>query len=97
MNAQLLLIVAAVVVPFLYLPAAYLLMPDPPAAASLSAEPSADGSSLRWGLIALLGLAAFAGHLSEGRPSTGPRCTRAGCWRPIRPWRRWLTRSSPWP
>ncbi|MBB6548669.1 MFS family permease [Nonomuraea rubra] len=65
-NAQLLLIVAAVVVPFLYLPAAYLLMPDPPAAASLSAEPSADGSSLRWGLIALLGLAAFAGHLSEG-------------------------------
>ncbi|MEV0826127.1 MFS transporter [Nonomuraea rubra] len=65
-NAQLLLIVAAVVVPFLYLPAAYLLMPDPPAAASSSAEPSADGSSLRWGLIALLGLAAFAGHLSEG-------------------------------
>lgn len=65
-NAQLLLIVAAVVVPFLYLPAAYLLMPDPPASASPSAEPSADGSSLRWGLIALLGLAAFAGHLSEG-------------------------------
>ncbi|MCP2354922.1 MFS family permease [Nonomuraea thailandensis] len=67
-DAQWLLIVAAVVVPFLYLPAAYLLLPVPPAheSASPSEGSARDGSSLRWGLIALLGLAAFAGHLSEG-------------------------------
>ncbi|MFI7637245.1 MFS transporter [Nonomuraea sp. NPDC049400] len=65
-DPQLLLIVAALVVPFLYLAAARLLLPDSPAHAS-SPEPGASrGSSLGWGLIALLGLAAFAGHLSEG-------------------------------
>ncbi|WP_223166450.1 MFS transporter [Nonomuraea sp. SYSU D8015] len=66
-DAQALLIAAAVVVPFLYVPAARLLLPDPPE--HESAEPGAGqsgGSSLKWGLIALLGLAAFAGHLSEG-------------------------------
>ncbi|GAA3237215.1 MFS transporter [Nonomuraea helvata] len=65
-DPQWLLIVAALVVPFLYVAAARLLLPDPPAHAS-SPEPGATrGSSLGWGLIALLGLAAFAGHLSEG-------------------------------
>lgn len=65
LDAQWLLIVAALVVPFLYLPAARLLLPDPPE--HTSGEPGAEpGSSLKWGLIALLGLAAFAGHLSEG-------------------------------
>nr|WP_277350199.1 MFS transporter [Nonomuraea sp. FMUSA5-5] len=69
LDAQWLLIAAAIVVPFLYLPAAYLLLPDPPAhesATSTTGAPATGGSSLRWGLIALLGLAAFAGHLSEG-------------------------------
>ncbi|MBF8193102.1 MFS transporter, partial [Nonomuraea sp. K274] len=64
-DAQSLLVVAAVVVPFLYLPAARLLLPDPPVHASASPE-RAPGDALKWGLIALLGLAAFAGHLSEG-------------------------------
>lgn len=66
-NGQTLLVVAGIVVPFLYLPAARLLLPGPPRAAE--AEAAASGGravSLRWGLIALLGLAAFAGHLSEG-------------------------------
>ncbi|WP_344478649.1 MFS transporter [Nonomuraea monospora] len=69
LDAQWLLIAAAVVVPFLYLPAAYLLLPRPPAhetTSSADGNAPSDGSSLRWGLIALLGLAAFAGHLSEG-------------------------------
>ncbi len=68
LDAQSLLITAAVVVPFLYLPAAWLLLPatrEPETATDASGAPSG-GSSLRWGLIALLGLAAFAGHLSEG-------------------------------
>jgi MFS family permease len=65
LDPQTLLIVAALVVPFLYLPAARLLLPDPPAHASAEAGGKSAGS-LHWGLIALLGLAAFAGHLSEG-------------------------------
>ncbi|MFI7129998.1 MFS transporter [Nonomuraea sp. NPDC050153] len=65
-DAQWLLIVAALVVPLLYLPAARLLLPDPPAHATASEAGASSGSSLAWGLIALLGLAAFAGHLSEG-------------------------------
>ncbi|WP_345564996.1 MFS transporter [Nonomuraea rosea] len=65
LDPQTLLIVAALVVPFLYLPAARLLLPDPPAHAAAEAGGKSAGS-LRWGLIALLGLAAFAGHLSEG-------------------------------
>ncbi|MGI5289187.1 MFS transporter [Nonomuraea polychroma] len=65
-DAQVLLIVAAVVVPFLYIPAAWLLLPDPPEHTSSETGGRQTGSSLGWGLIALLGLAAFAGHLSEG-------------------------------
>ncbi|WP_281283742.1 MFS transporter [Nonomuraea longispora] len=65
LDAQWLLIVAALVVPFLYVPAARLLLPDQPGNAS--PQPGAQkGGGLRWGLIAVLGLAAFAGHLSEG-------------------------------
>jgi MFS family permease len=64
-DAQLLLVVAALVVPFLYLPAARLLLPDSPEPGK-SQPGSRSGGSLGWGLIALLGLAAFAGHLSEG-------------------------------
>ncbi|MFG3436763.1 MFS transporter [Nonomuraea sp. NPDC047897] len=74
LDAQALLVGAAVVVPFLYLPLARLLLPavseqaDAPAG-DASVGGRADGragSGLRWGLIALLGLAAFAGHLAEG-------------------------------
>ncbi|MGP3964907.1 MFS transporter [Nonomuraea sp. 3N208] len=65
-DAQVLLVVAAVVVPFLYVPAAWLLLPDAPEQASAESGVEQGGSSLGWGLIALLGLAAFAGHLSEG-------------------------------
>ncbi|MEO3835202.1 MFS transporter [Nonomuraea sp. B10E8] len=65
LDAQWLLVAAALVVPFLYVPAARLLLPDQPEHAS--PEPGAQkGAGLKWGLIALLGLAAFAGHLSEG-------------------------------
>ncbi|GAA0914236.1 MFS transporter [Nonomuraea longicatena] len=68
-EGQALLVAAGIVVPFLYLPAARLLLPEPPPAAAQGA--AAEGGAkqavgLRWGLIALLGLAAFAGHLSEG-------------------------------
>lgn len=65
-DAQWLLIAAALVVPLLYVPAARLLLPDPPAHAAASQAGVSSGSSLGWSLIALLGLAAFAGHLSEG-------------------------------
>ncbi|MGW0805884.1 MFS transporter [Nonomuraea sp. NPDC002799] len=65
LDAQVLLVVAALVVPFLYVPAARLLLPDPPAHADAESG-ATTGGSLKWGLIALLGLAAFAGHLSEG-------------------------------
>ncbi|MEV4563362.1 MFS transporter [Nonomuraea sp. NPDC049419] len=86
LDAQGLLVVAAIVVPFLYVPAARLLLPDAytrpapqnaaegveagkPAESAGGAGAAAGGSgggSLKWGLIALLGVAAFAGHLSEG-------------------------------
>ncbi len=67
MDAQTLLVAAAVVVPFLYLPAARMLLPDPPPhAPETSGGQSRSGGSLKWGLIALLGGAAFAGHLAEG-------------------------------
>ncbi|WP_226899792.1 MFS transporter [Nonomuraea phyllanthi] len=65
-DPQWLLVAAAVVVPLLYVPAARLLLPDPPEHASSPDQGGSRGSSLGWGLIALLGLAAFAGHLSEG-------------------------------
>ncbi|MFD1543332.1 MFS transporter, partial [Nonomuraea guangzhouensis] len=65
LDPQALLVGAAIVVPFLYVPAARLLLPDPPQhAAGDEAAPSS--SPLRWGLVALLAVAAFAGHLSEG-------------------------------
>ncbi|MEV4284566.1 MFS transporter [Nonomuraea bangladeshensis] len=68
-DPQLVLVVAAVVVALLYLPAARLLLPSAPASPEPAAPGEAKGGtsgSLAWGLIALLGLAAFAGHLSEG-------------------------------
>ncbi|MET8990602.1 MFS transporter [Nonomuraea wenchangensis] len=67
-DPQLVLVVAAVVVALLYLPAARLLLPSAPARpeAATGEAKSGTGASLTWGLIALLGLAAFAGHLSEG-------------------------------
>ncbi|MFG1615061.1 MFS transporter [Nonomuraea wenchangensis] len=67
-DPQLVLVVAAVVVALLYLPAARLLLPSAPASPEAApGEPKGGtGGSLTWGLIALLGLAAFAGHLSEG-------------------------------
>jgi MFS family permease len=69
LDSQALLVGAAIVVPFLYLPAARMLLPGPPRHESASESESDSGSglnSLRWGLVALLGVAAFAGHLSEG-------------------------------
>nr|WP_256256801.1 MFS transporter [Nonomuraea pusilla] len=76
-HAQALLVVAALAVPLLYLPAARMLLPDPPAPAgarqAAAGAPeggtgggTGGGGALRWGLVALLGAAAFAGHLSEG-------------------------------
>ncbi len=65
-EGQALLVAAGIVVPFLYLPAALRLLPAPPADAEGAPEASGKVVGLRWGLIALLGLAAFAGHLSEG-------------------------------
>jgi MFS family permease len=101
LDAQMLLIAAAVVVPFLYVPLTRMLLPATPehatsehltsehvtsehvtsehvtrehvASGSAVTEPGRDHSSragsggrLRWTLIALLGGAAFAGHLAEG-------------------------------
>ncbi|WP_328809012.1 MFS transporter [Nonomuraea montanisoli] len=83
LDAQVLLVAAAVVVPFVYVPFALRLLPArpsrsvPPAddragAAADEAAPGGGnggrrgGPGLRWGLVAMLGLAAFAGHLSEG-------------------------------
>ncbi|MFI6495807.1 MFS transporter [Nonomuraea typhae] len=65
-EGQALLVAAGIVVPFLYVPAALRLLPDPPADAVAAPETPGKVAGLRWGLIALLGLAAFAGHLSEG-------------------------------
>ncbi|HEX4817300.1 MAG TPA: MFS transporter [Nonomuraea sp.] len=65
-DAQALLVVAALVVPLLYVPAARLLLPGPPGRPASGPAGPRRGPSLRWGLIAVLGLAAFAGHLSEG-------------------------------
>ncbi|NRQ37158.1 MFS transporter [Nonomuraea sp. NN258] len=65
LDAQALMVVAALVVPFLFVPAARLLLPAP-AETAAEGGTSRAGGPLRWGLIAVLGLAAFAGHLSEG-------------------------------
>ncbi|WP_240197517.1 MFS transporter [Nonomuraea lactucae] len=85
LDAQALLVVAALVVPFLYVPLFPLLLPTPPKPAATpvqspsgsnpgsgsgsgSGNGSGNGSGgrLRWSLVALLGAAAFAGHLAEG-------------------------------
>ncbi|MEU8246739.1 MFS transporter [Nonomuraea sp. NPDC048916] len=68
LDAQALLVVAAIVVPFLYAPLARLLLPASPGPAASGADTGEGRSAggLRWGLIAMLGVAAFAGHLSEG-------------------------------
>ncbi|SDM21191.1 Sugar phosphate permease [Nonomuraea jiangxiensis] len=66
LDPQALLVVAALVVPLLYVPAARLLLPDPPGHDPAASPGGAAGGSLGWWLIALLGVAAFAGHLSEG-------------------------------
>ncbi|MFI6292836.1 MFS transporter [Nonomuraea sp. NPDC050790] len=66
-SGQTLLVATAVVVPFLYVPAVMRLLPSvPPAEGDGTAAAPGRAVGLRWGLIALLGLAAFAGHLSEG-------------------------------
>ncbi|MEV0148879.1 MULTISPECIES: MFS transporter [unclassified Nonomuraea] len=90
LDAQALLVVAAVAVPFVYIPFARLLLPARASASEPEPESGAGatsgsedgaagsqsdgrggsksrgGSGLRWGLVAMLGVAAFAGHLSEG-------------------------------
>ncbi|MCG5214723.1 MFS transporter [Streptosporangium sp. KLBMP 9127] len=63
-DGQVLLVGAAVVVPFAYLPIARLLLPAPARSGDVQGASLAD--STRWGIVALLGLAAFGGHLSEG-------------------------------
>ncbi|MGI5272569.1 MFS transporter [Nonomuraea sp. CA-218870] len=65
-DAQALLVAAAVVVPFLFLPAAALLLPDPPERPGPRPGPRRSGTVVGWWPLALLGLAAFAGHLAEG-------------------------------
>ncbi|MFI6902380.1 MFS transporter [Nonomuraea sp. NPDC050394] len=71
-SGQALLVATALIVPFLYLPAVMRLLPSVPTATdgatASGGTAAAPGKAvgLRWGLIALLGLAAFAGHLSEG-------------------------------
>ncbi|MFI6386933.1 MFS transporter [Nonomuraea sp. NPDC050547] len=67
-SGQALLVATALIVPFLYLPAVMRLLPSAPPASPEGGTAPAPGKAvgLRWGLIALLGLAAFAGHLSEG-------------------------------
>ncbi|MFI0419791.1 MFS transporter [Spongiactinospora sp. 9N601] len=64
LDGQVLLIAAAVVVPFAYLPCARLLGPavEPPRAAQATLL----SGTTRWGIVAVLGVVAFAGHLSEG-------------------------------
>lgn len=89
LDAQALLVVAAVAVPFVYIPFARLLLPARASGSESEAASGSEatsgsgseegaagsrrdgsraraGSGLRWGLVAMLGLAAFAGHLSEG-------------------------------
>jgi MFS family permease len=65
-DAQALLVTGAVVVPFLFLPAAYVLLPGRPGHAAREDGGTRAASPVGWWLLALLGLAAFAGHLAEG-------------------------------
>ncbi|MFI7114085.1 MFS transporter [Nonomuraea sp. NPDC050227] len=65
-DPQALLVAGAIVVPFLYLLACRLLLPDAARQAGEQADGGEGGGTLKWALIALLGVAAFAGHLSEG-------------------------------
>ncbi|MFE0155576.1 MFS transporter [Nonomuraea sp. NPDC059007] len=71
-SGQALLVATALIVPFLYVPAVMRLLPSVPSdtaststGAGTAAAPG-KAVGMRWGLIALLGLAAFAGHLAEG-------------------------------
>ncbi|MFI6923271.1 MFS transporter [Nonomuraea spiralis] len=66
LDPQALLVAGALVVPFLYFPAVRVLLPDELRQPEEEAEGGTGTGSLKWALIALLGVAAFAGHLSEG-------------------------------
>ncbi|WP_367124675.1 MFS transporter [Streptomyces phytohabitans] len=73
-DGRTLLVAVALVVPLAFVPAARALLPGAPptpdGAAAGDADPKGDGggngSGLRWGLVALLGVVAFSGHMSEG-------------------------------
>ncbi|MDF5758315.1 MFS transporter [Spongiactinospora sp. TRM90649] len=64
-GGQSLLVAAAIVVPFAYAPFMRLLGPAAAAPVASSGRTALSGT-IRWGLIALLGVAAFAAHLAEG-------------------------------
>ncbi|MEV0586417.1 MFS transporter [Nonomuraea sp. NPDC050310] len=63
LDPQALLVGGALVTPLLYLAMGGTLLP-PPAREAKGEE--AKGSGIRWGLVLVLGVAAFAGHLAEG-------------------------------
>ncbi|MGW7353028.1 MFS transporter [Streptomyces sp. NPDC054784] len=79
-DGRTLLVAVALVVPLAFVPAARALLPGAPrtpdGTAAGDADPKGDGSGpgggagnasgLRWGLVALLGVVAFSGHMSEG-------------------------------
>lgn len=65
-NGQALLVAGGIVIPFLCVAPARVLLPAEPVEADGTPGAAAKGFPLGWGLIALLGLAAFAAHLSEG-------------------------------
>jgi MFS family permease len=68
MDSQLMLVVAVVVTVGAFGWFGRMLLPPPPhpEADSGTAKPGRGSPKLRWGLIVLLGLVAFAGHISEG-------------------------------
>ncbi|MBO3748288.1 MFS transporter [Streptosporangiaceae bacterium NEAU-GS5] len=61
---QALLVAAAIVIPFLYLPIRRLLLPPAPVVTTEGEK--AGGVPIAWGMVVVLGIAAFAAHLSEG-------------------------------
>ncbi|MFI6322967.1 MFS transporter [Nonomuraea sp. NPDC050556] len=65
-NGQALLVAGGILIPFLCIAPARVLLPAEPVEADGTPGAAAKGFPLGWGLIALLGLAAFAAHLSEG-------------------------------
>lgn len=65
-DGQALLVAGGIVIPFLCYPPARMLLRAEPVEADGTPGAAAKAFPLGWGLIALLGLAAFAGHLSEG-------------------------------